>query len=233
MQFNASKCHLLMITRKRSYINTHYTIGSTTLQKVEHHPYLGVEFTSDLTWKHHISNITGKANRILNLLRRHLYSCNQEVKKKAFTTFVRPHLEYSSSVWDPYHKQDILALEKVQRRGARFVTGIYSYRHSVTSILHELEWPPLEHRRRIKRLTSFYKAVNNTIPVNIPDYVVPSIRQDTRSHSRAFIEVRANYEHYKNSFLPRTIRDWNALPPDLVLIPSVDEFVSRLQTNTP
>ena len=46
----------------------------------------------------------------------------------------------------------------------------------------------------------------------------------------AFIEVRANYEAYKNSFIPRTVRDWNALSPDLVLITSVDEFTSSLQT---
>jgi len=233
MKFNATKCHLLKITRKKNYLDTRYTIDNNTLLRVDHHPYLGVELTSDLTWKHHINNITGKANKILNLLRRHLYNCNQEVKKKAFTTFVRPHLEYSSSVWDPYYKQDITALEKVQRRGARFVTGIYSYNHSVTSMLQDLEWPPLDHRRRNKRLTTFYKAVNTSIPVDIPDYVHPSTRQNTRTHSRAFIEVRANYEQYKNSFLLRTIRDWNALPPDLVLTPSADAFTSRLQTRLP
>ena len=59
-----------------------------------------------------------------------------------------------------------------------------SYRESVTSMLHDLEWPPLQHGRRIKRLTTFYKAVNNSVPVTIPDNIIPSIRQDTRLHSR-------------------------------------------------
>ena len=95
---------------------------------MQRHPYLGVELTSDLTWKHHIGNITGKANKILNLLRRHLYGCNSEVKEKAFKSLALPHLEYSSSVWDPYTKQDILSLEKVERKGTRFVMGNYSYR---------------------------------------------------------------------------------------------------------
>jgi hypothetical protein len=54
----------------------------------------------------------------------------------------------------------------------------------------------------------------------------------TRSHSKAFIEIRANYEQYKNSFLPRTIKDWNALPTHLVHVTSVDEFGSRLQSLT-
>ena len=78
MRFNASKCHLLKIkTTKQKCLPTVYNIKGVQLQQVDHHPYLGVELTADLTWKTHISNITSKANRFLNLLRRHLYSCNQ------------------------------------------------------------------------------------------------------------------------------------------------------------
>ena len=121
MSFNADKCHLLKITRHRTNIETSYHIEGKKLSKVPNHPYLGIELTSDLTWIIHISNITGKVNKILNLLRRHLYNCSIEVKSRAFTSLVRPHLEYASSVWDPYLKQDINQLEKVQRKGARFV----------------------------------------------------------------------------------------------------------------
>ena len=148
-----------------------------------------------------------------------------------FTTLVRPHVEYSSSVWDPHYKQDILAVEKNQRKGARFVTGIYSYNESVTSMLDDLQWPPLQQRRQQKRLTTLYKAVNNVSPVSVPEYVKPSAGR-TRTHDLAFVQLRANYEQYKNSFLPRTIRERNFLPPDLVHAASVDEFSSRLQTYT-
>ena len=231
MRFNASKCHLLKITRQRKYLPTTYNINGVQLQEVDHHPYLGVELTSDLTWKTHISNITSKANRILNLLKRHLYGCSQEVKSRAVTSLVRPHLEYSSSVWDPHFKQDILALEKIQRKGARFVTGNYSYRESVTTMLDTLEWPPLEQRRRYKRSVHFYKATNNLSPVVIPDYVKHSSCR-TRTYELAYIQLQINYEQYKHSFLPRTIREWNTLPPDLVQAASVDESLSRLQTHT-
>ena len=62
MMFNAAKCHLLKITRQQKGHPTSYTIKGVQLQQVDHHPYLGVELTSDLTWKTHISNITTKAN---------------------------------------------------------------------------------------------------------------------------------------------------------------------------
>ena len=231
MRFNATKCHLLKITRQRKYLLTKYNINGSQLQEVSHHPYLGVELSSDLTWKTHICNITSKANRILNLLRRHLYGCNQDVKERAFTSLVQPHLCYSSSVRDPYYKYDISTLEKVQRKGARFVTGIYSYTESVTSMLDDLHWPPLQHRRKLKRLVTFYKAANNLSPVNIPDYVATSSNR-TRNHNLGYIQLHHNYEQYKNSFLPRTIKEWNALPPDLVHAASADEFAARLQNHT-
>ena len=171
MRVNATKCHQLKITRSKKYINTSYNINNDILQRVDHHPYLGVELTSDLTWKLHINNITTRATRILNLLRRHLYSCNEEVKATAFSSLVRPHLEYSSSVWDPHYQQDINSLEKIQRRGARFVTGQYSYKKSVTEMLNKINWQPLQQRRKTKRLTHFFKAANNLSPVEIPEYV--------------------------------------------------------------
>ena len=185
MRFNSKNCHLLKITRQRKPLQTQYNIEGSILEKVQHHPYLRVELTSDLTWKTHIANISGKVNRILNHLRRHLYGCSQEVKSRsqevksrAITTLVRPHLEYSSTVWDPYYKQNSQALEKIQRKGARFVTGDYSYQHSVTTMLDDLNWPPLELRRKAKRLTTFYKIANGSNPVTLPE-LRQSILQQT------------------------------------------------------
>ena len=53
--------------------------------------------------------------------------------------------------------------------------------------------------------------------------------QPTRTHYLGYIQLHTNCEQYKNSFLPRTIREWNALPPDIVHAASADEFAARLQ----
>ena len=85
MRFNAANCHQLKTTRQRKFLPTKYSFNSIQFQEVSHHPYLGVQLSSDHTWKYHISNIAGKAHRILNFLRRHLYGCNQDIIGKAFT----------------------------------------------------------------------------------------------------------------------------------------------------
>ena len=56
-------------------------------------------------------------------------------------------LECAATAWSPrllYQKNQI---EKVQRNAARFVTNNFSYNSSVSSMLAQLKWPLLEHRR--------------------------------------------------------------------------------------
>jgi hypothetical protein len=67
---------------------------------------------------------------------------------------VRPHLEYSSSVWDRHWKKDINRVEMIQHRASRFVTNNYHYHPgSMTSILHyeQISWQlvPVSYRPRI------------------------------------------------------------------------------------
>ena len=97
MSFNTDKCFLLRVTHKKKPILKEYTLGGSILKQTQSHSYLGVEITSDLKWNSHISNITAKANRSLGFIRRNLYSCPSHLKTNAYSSLVRPLLEYSST----------------------------------------------------------------------------------------------------------------------------------------
>ena len=112
MVFNTKKCHILSILRKRDRPTITYTLGTEKLSVVESYPYLGVTVSSDLRWHHYINTISNKANRTLNFIRRNIYRCSPEAKVLAYTSLVRPHLEYASAVWDPYIARDSNKLDK-------------------------------------------------------------------------------------------------------------------------
>ncbi len=53
---------------------------------------------------------------------------------------MRSQLEYAYVAWDPYQIKDILNLEKVQRKAARFVKQNYSNYKRITRLIQDLGW---------------------------------------------------------------------------------------------
>jgi hypothetical protein len=118
------------------------------------------------------SESVAKGNKALGFIRRNVGSCPEEVKKQAYLALVRPHLEYASSAWDPHLQKYILQIEMVQRRAARFIKSNYSRDPcTVTTLLEQLELPPLSTRRKIARITRLHKAIHEKVAIPIPSYI--------------------------------------------------------------
>ena len=66
-----------------------------------------------------------KENQALGILKRSLVSREPKLWKNLYTSLVRPHLEYASSVWNSLLQREIDELEKVQRRATRIATKAY------------------------------------------------------------------------------------------------------------
>jgi hypothetical protein len=77
---------------------------------------LGVEVDSDLSYHAHIVSTVGKATQRVGILFRGFITRDLKFMHKALTTHVRPLLECNSVVWNPYRKEYISFIEKVQRR---------------------------------------------------------------------------------------------------------------------
>jgi hypothetical protein len=229
MKFNADKCFAMPTSLKRNPSLHTYNINGTDLKTCESHPYLGVELHHKLSWGPHIAKITGKANRVLGFLRRNLKNCSRQVKEKSYQALVRPHLDYASSIWDPYTKEHKHQIDMVQRRGARFVLHRYGRRDSPTEMLTQLGWPTPSRRRTEFRLILLYKIVHHLVAV--PAHYLPPLTQSktTRySHPWKFQRYQPNIQVFQYSLLPRTIPVWNQLPVDLVSVPTLVLFKQGL-----
>jgi len=248
MQFNAKKCYILSVKSKRSYF---YNLSGTILQQVPHNPYLGIQISEDLKWHTHISNVTNKASSTLGFLRRNLKTCPQESRRLAYLALIRPILEYGSAVWDSHYKTDIERIERIQNRAARFIKQDYRSRDPgcITTMLHDLQLPSLQDRRRQLRLTQMYKVVEKLVPAMPPDHFFqpkPAHKRQIKSrtyadcvtsnivdrsasnNSKSFIVPHCNTDQYKHSFFVQTVLDWNQLDDSVVSAKTVECFKSRL-----
>ena len=182
-------------------------------------------------WNQHITNICSKANRTLGFLKRNLNISAKSVKENAYRSLVRPLVEYASPVWDPYNQNNIQKIEMVQRRGARYVNNQHSSLTSVDSMMEDLKWRSLEDRRRDARLVLMYKIENNLVAVQKEGRLIPSNRRSRHIHDKSYQIPATKQDYRKYSFFPRTIREWNSLPPGIVSCKSVEAFKSSLATD--
>ena len=129
-------------------------------------------------------------------------------------------MEYACSAWDPFQANHIKKLEMVQRRAARFIKKEYSKQPgTVTNILSDLNLPTLESRRKVHRLCILHKAVHGQAAIRIPPTFHLRQNSSTRNyHPKKYININTSTNVYKNSFFPRSIKDWNDLPDHLLEI---------------
>ena len=107
MSFNPTKCESICITNKTTnVIKSTYKIHNSNIKTVSDTKYLGVTINSKLNWTAHINNITKKAHGTRAFLQRNLYSAPRAVKEHAYKTFVRPSVEFSSTVYTPHEKTE-------------------------------------------------------------------------------------------------------------------------------
>ena len=96
-------------------------------------------------------------------------------------------------------------------------------------MLGNLGWKSLEQRRMEGRLLMMYKLSHNLVDINIDQYLIPHQETRTRgSHQLKYHITKATKDVFKYSYFPRTIKEWNKLPHDIVLSNSVNEIKVKL-----
>ena len=229
MEFHPDKCKTIHITRSPNIMKHVYTIYGVPMETVTSVKYLGVNFTSDARWNTHIKQTKTKANGTLNFLQRNLRISSKKVKTTAYQAFVRPRLEYASTVWDPWTHENVTLLESVQRRAARWVCGRWSNYSHPSEMISELKWRSLEQRRIDTRLAMMYKMRNGLVGIDTRSILVPMSGMTASAHPHRYLVPRlGRIDVHTNSFFVRSVVQWNALPNDVAAAPSIDAFKRRV-----
>ena len=117
MDFNAAKCCCLHFGRSNT--GHTYSLLGTALPSVQSAKDLGVYFEHSASFSYHCGQVASRADRITNLIRRSISTFTYLSFLNLYRSIIRPLVEYGTSVWCLYYRQDILRIEGVQRRAVR------------------------------------------------------------------------------------------------------------------
>ena len=223
------KCCVLNIG-KRNLDGVPLLLGQHILPNVDDVVDLGVVIDNNLKFSYHVNKIVTKAHRRANLILRCFVSKDLLSLTNAFKVYVRPILEYCSTVWCPYLVSDINAIEKVQRRFTKRLPGMKSLNYYQRLLKLGLE--SLELRRIRNDLLFTYKILFGLVDVKMSDFFeMKANDRPTRGHRyRLTAPTTKNGARY-NFFSYRAMRVWNRLPPDKINFNSLTSFKRGLASD--
>lgn len=229
LKFHPDKCHVLTIGKFENIKHAHpYQLNGEQLEHVFTEKDLGVLIDSDLSFEEHIAKQVNKANSMLGLLKRGFQDPSPHVFQTLYTTFVRPHLEYAQSVWQPRLRRSINLIESVQRRATKLVKPIS--RLPYAERLRRLALPSLEFRRLFCDMVQVYKHIHIYDSKTTPKKFI----KRTRPCRKHIHELQMNFPDdgvrgaQSKSFFYRTISTWNALPKYVAEASSIKSFKNNL-----
>ena len=222
MHFHPQKCQTMHITNKRNIVQSTYTIHNHNLETTDTAKYLGSHIKNTLNWNTHINKTTQRANTTSAFLHRNIRTCPRKTKHLAYTTLVRPILEYASIIWDPQTATNIHKLEMIQRRSARHIMHNYTRHASVTTMLQHLDLPTLQQRRQHSKIIMLYRIRHQLANMPTATYIRPSTR-----NTQQYILPYAHPLVFQTSFFPSTIKIWNNLQPVITNSTTIPQLRNR------
>lgn len=225
MEFNVSKCSVVHLGFGNS--RSSYYLDGTEIPSAKCVKDLGVYIQEDGKWDFQIKNVTLKCNSQVN---KSFQNKCSSLMMKIYKTYILPILDYCVCVWNPYMKKDILALENVQRRFTRCVSGLRNYEYEER--LRFLGLKPLADRRSDIDMVQCYKILHNytasspnmlTLVSNTHNRHTRGATDDNIAHIKTRLNLRRNF------FSHRIVERWNRLPSEVKRAETVTEFKNRLK----
>ena len=235
MKFNSTKCKILHIGKNNPKFD--YTIkegdSNVPLTETTCEKDLGVNVDNLLNFNKHISNLVKKARSISAMLLRTFTNKSSDIHVPLFKSLVRPHLEYSNSVWNPYFKNDINRLEKVQKNYTKRIQGMKEIKYHQR--LEKLKLPSLEYRRLRGDLIEVYKITHNIYDPISTDSLFHMSKNQTNIRSNLnpyrLTKIHVNKKQSQMFFTNRVIDLWNNLPLHVVSSKSLNVFKNNIDSH--
>jgi hypothetical protein len=193
---------------------------------------LGVNQDECLSMEKHVSSITKSCYHQIRSIGRIRDCITTDACRSLVQSTVTSRLDYCNALLHNLPKTLLRRLQLVQNTCARLVTCT-KRRDSISPVLKELHWLPIEYRAKYKVLLYTYKALHGLAPQYIRDLIevyVPT--RSLRSASQSLLKVPKSrtVTYGSRSFRVSAPQLWNQLPEHVKQAPTLVSFKKLLKT---
>ena len=227
MKANPSKFQALYLNRSSDTI-AQFNINNSIIHSDESVKLLGVLFDRKLSFDEHISNITKKAGKQINGLRRISSLLSTDSKLKIFNSFIYSNFTYCPIVYNTFFKKHGHKLEKLQERALRFVFNDFTSTYS--DLLNKSGKKELTVILIRSIAEQVYKVLNDKAkPIDPSFFKRTTSPYSLRYQNKLMLPSFKTIKYGKYSFKYMGAFIWNSLPEETKRSVSLDEFKEKIK----
>ena len=173
--------------------------------------YIGITYSSNMTWSDHVDNMTSKIEKRLGLLKRIKHLLPKYARILFYNSFVLPVFHYGDIVWGDKDNAVLMRnLQMLQNKAAKIIMDCPFY-SSVSDALGRLNWSDLSRKRHYNRCLYIFKILNDLSISNITLTTIKDThRYNTRNRNNFRLPAaRKNWGKQKRNY--NAVKDWNSL----------------------
>ena len=221
----------MFIGSDRKLIESELSLGDVTIRTEPEVELLGVTIDYKLSFDSHIANLALKAARQLNAVKRVGYFLPQSCRMIIYKSFVLSNFNYCPLVWHFCGNKNTDKLEKIQKRGLRFVFNDYDSDYEYLLGRAGLDSLYLS---RLKVLASeVYKTLNNQGPAYLKEIFKPrtsTYKLRTKEHMALETPTIRTETFGRHSLRTLATEVWDSIPVEHRRAVTLGEFKGLLNT---
>ena len=227
---NLTKTNCMMFTNKRNIPQLNITLNNTVLEVKSETTFLGVVIDNNLSWKAHISHISGKISKSIAILRILRYSFPKNVLRMIYMSLIFSHINYCNLIWGSAKKTILEPLFKLQKKAVRLVNNSQYLDHS-DPIFNSLKILTVHKVFKLNCLIFIYKCLKKD---KFPDFKNRFIKNsDFYSYSMRNNHLyRIPWERLdvcRNSYFVQGLTLWNLLDDTVKSSTNLDIFKKKIK----
>jgi Reverse transcriptase (RNA-dependent DNA polymerase) len=226
MPLSICKCGVLHCGSKQPRHT--YVIRGAPMVVFDSFQDLGMIRSASGRYEGHCEAVVARAKRASGAIR-HVFHLNApHLLWPAYQIYVQPILMYGSVAWNPTQRRDIHAIESVQRRLTKTISGLRSL--SYESRLGELGALSLERQRQYADMVFCYKALHGMFACPAEELGLHLRRTGGRGGGiRLMQRSKASSGTSSTFYSIRAPSNWNKLPLTLLSSASLQTFKHKLR----